>query len=158
MKSILNKKSNKQCRKTVCLTLVASFVALLPSCSYYLYKNEYEGYYSSEFSIYNEAKDSSIKVRVGQLIVQLAGKEKFSKRYVYPPYDSLYFYSPDRHEFRFQIYQEYDFTKIKMRYSGQDGFRIAPPHRRFKQEVKDSIKIQFSATEKVIVDATNERK
>ena len=129
---------------------------LLQSCAFIFYN--YQGYLETEFSITNNAADTSIRYQAGKLINKLSSKEKFYRNYSSTTYDSLYFYGPDYHHFRFKIYEDNQTTKIHLRYSGYHGFRSRPPHKQYIQSLTDSLKLKFGATQIVIKDVSNEKK
>jgi hypothetical protein len=129
---------------------------LLQSCAFLIYN--YRGYLDTEFSIPNNTADSNVRHQAGELIYRLSNKEQFYHRYSSATYDSLYFYGPDYHHFRFKIYEDNQTTKVHLCYSGYHGFRSTPPHKQFIQSLTDSLTLKFGATQIVIKDVSNEKK
>ena len=127
----------------------------LQSCAFMFYN--YRSYLDTEFSIPNNAADTTIRYQAGKLIDRLSSKEKFYHAYVGTLYDSLYFYGPDYHHFRFKIYEDNQTTKIHLRYSGYHGLRSNPPHKQYIQTLADSLKLKFGASQVVIKAVSNEK-
>lgn len=139
--------------KRILIFIMVGF--LLQSCAFLFYN--YRGYLITEFSIENTSTDTTLRYQVGKLIYRLSAKEKFYTRYLSPKNDSLYFYGPDYHSFRFKINEENKMTRVYLRYSGYHGLRSRPPHKKFIQDLTDSLKLMFGATQIIIKEASNEK-
>lgn len=130
-------------------------VLLLPSCAFLFYN--YRGYLKTEFTIENKSTDTTVRYRVGAMIYRLSAKENFYTRYVSPTNDSLDFYGPDYHTFSFRISEDHNTTKVYFRYFGYHGLRSKPPHKLFIQNLTDSLKLTFGATQLIIAEGSNEK-
>lgn len=137
--------------------VIAFFVGGLffQSCGFLFYN--YRGFLDTEFSITNNGADTTIRHQVGKLISRLSNKEHFYHHYSSVTFDSLYFYGPDYHRFRFKIYEKNQATKVHLFYSGYNGFRRRPPHKQFIQSLTDSLKLKFGATQIVTKNISNEK-
>lgn len=139
--------------KRLVLMLATGF--LCSSCAFIFYN--YRGVLDTEFAIAGNG-DSTVRCQAAGLIYRLSARADLYKRFKAPACDSLYFYGPDYHYFRFKLYEKNDSTRIRFRYSGYHGFRRRPPHRAFIQAITDSLTLRFGARQLVFKDISNERK
>jgi hypothetical protein len=131
------------------------FGLCIQSCAFIFYN--YRGYLETEYTISNNTADTSIRYNVCALIYGLSEKQDLYRRFKSATSDSLYFYGPDYHHFRFKITEDSVSTKIKFKYFGYHGFRRNPPHKKFIQTISDTLKRTFGATQVIIKDVNNEK-
>lgn len=137
-------------------TILPFFLLLSSSCGFWIYN--YRGILVTEFNIRKPKGDSLKKEEVVRFIYDLAESEHFYKRWIGPNYDSLYLYGPDYHHFRFSIRDRDTAVSIYLRYFAFNGWRKKPPHKKFVDQMTDSMKYRFHATEVIWKNINNEKR
>jgi hypothetical protein len=133
-----------------------TIAVVFQSCGFLFYN--YRASIDSNFIIPNENQDTIIRYKVGQLIYRQSLQTKLYGRFASEIFDTLSFYGPDYHTLNFRIKESDKSTNIHFTYFGFNGSRKKPPNKLFIQAIRDSLKIEFGATEVVVKDFNNEKK
>lgn len=135
------------------ITLNVLSVILLSSCAFLFYN--YNGVFKSHYSIPIQHNQS--KQQIEKTIMRMAVKEQFYMRKFMEESDSIYLYGPDYHSFRFKFNDSATFIRLILDYYGYHGFKRSPPHALFLQQLRDTLRLRFAATETVIINRSNQK-
>jgi hypothetical protein len=126
------------------------------SCGFFFYN--YRCTYDCDFTIPNKNADTNLRYAIGKYIDNISNNHSFYSNFATPTYDSLSLYGPDYHTLTFKIKEINNATNIHFHYFAYNGSRKRPPHKLFIQNLTDTLKIKFGATQTINYDHNNERK